>query len=213
MSDLNAIHLFEPGVATGDEHVLLRTSLAVAQNNLIWKLEGLSDDDLRRPMTLTSTNLIGVVKHLTGVTYWYLVGSFGLATDEFVWDWDDEEVWHGGDMWAYPHESPAAILASYRQACDFGLAAIDELGLDAVGKHHSGIAVSMRWMILTVLGDTQRHLGHADIVRENIDGAIGNDRILSNAVADDDYWAMYRRRMTGEISRDEWMDYSRARQG
>src|SRR5690242_20364447 len=68
VTNLNVIHLYEPKMATSDEKGLLRTHLALAQNHLLWKLDALSDDDLRRPMTKTSTNLIGIVKHLTGVT-------------------------------------------------------------------------------------------------------------------------------------------------
>jgi len=72
--------LYEPAMATGDEKALLRTHLALAQKHLLWKMDGLSDEELRRPMTKTSTNLIGIVKHLTGVTAQYLisVGGHGI---------------------------------------------------------------------------------------------------------------------------------------
>ena len=212
MSDLNVIHLFEPKLATGDEKALLRTHLALAQNDLLWKLEGLSDDDLRRPMTKTSTNLIGIVKHLTGVTAHYLISSFGREREYFPWEADDSELWYGGDMWALPEEAPTEIVAAYRRACDASLESIDAMDLDTVGTHHTGVKVSLRWMILTVLTDTLRHLGHADVVRENIDGAIGTSAVYSNtADGDDEYWAKFRQRIDGDLSRDEWIAYNKAR--
>jgi hypothetical protein len=215
MSDLNVIHLFEPKLATGDEKALLKTHLALAQNDVLWKLQGLSDDDLRRPMTKTSTNLIGIVKHLTGVTAEYLISAFGREREHFSWEADDSELWYGGDMWALPDESPAEIMAAYRRACDAALASIDELDLDAVGQHHAGVNVSLRWMILNVLSDTLRHLGHADVVRETIDGSVGVDPVLSNTVdgSDDEYWTLFRKRVTGELGRDEWIAYNKAREG
>lgn len=212
--DLNVIHLYEPTMATGDEKALLRTHLALAQTHLLWKLEGLSDEELRRPMTKTSTNLIGIVKHLTGVTAHYLISSFGRERELFQWELGEEpEFWYGGDMWATPEESPADLIAAYREACHAGRESIDALDLDTVGTHHTGLKVSMRWMILNVLADTLRHLGHADILRENIDGAVGVDPVLSNTIDgdDDEYWRKFRQRMTGELTRDGWISYAKSR--
>jgi hypothetical protein len=213
-ADLNVIHLYEPTIATGDERALLRTHLALAQKHLLWKLEGLTDGELRRPMTKTSTNLIGIVKHLTGVTAHYLISSFGRERELFEWELgDDPEFWYGGDMWATPEESTADLIAAYRRACAAALESIDALDLDTVGTHHTGLKVSLRWMILNVLADTLRHLGHADVLRENIDGAVGVDPVLSNTVdgGDDDYWTKFRQRMTGELTRDEWISYAKSR--
>lgn len=215
-ADLNVIHLYEPAMATGDEKALLRTHLALAQQHLLWKMDGLSDEALRRPMTKTSTNLIGIVKHLTGVTAQYLISSFGREREVFDWERDEEpEFWYGGDMWATPEESTADLLSAYRRACDAALESIDALELDAVGTHHTGLRVSLRWMILNVLSDTLRHLGHADVVRENIDGAVGGDPVLPSTVAgdDDEYWAKFRLRVTGELTRDEWITYAKTRSG
>jgi hypothetical protein len=213
-ADLNVIHLYEPAMATGDEKALLLTHLALAQKHLLWKLDGLSDEELRRPMTKTSTNLIGIVKHLTGVTAQYLISTFGREREVFDWERGEEpEFWYGGDMWATPEESSADLLSAYRRACDAALESIDALDFDAIGTHHTGLKVSLRWMILNVLSDTLRHLGHADVIRENIDGAIGGDPVLPSTVAgdDDEYWAKFRLRVTGELSRDEWIAYAKSR--
>ena len=215
-ADLNVIHLYEPHMTTGDEKALLRMHLALAQQQLLWKLSGLGDDELRRPMTKTSTNLVGLVKHLTGVTAEYLISSFGREREVFDWEvGDDPEFWYGGDMFATPEESPAELVDAYRRACAAALESIDALDLDAVGTHHTGVKVSLRWMILNVLVDTLRHLGHADVVREQIDGRVGLDPVVSSTVdaADDEYWATFRQRVTGELTRDEWMAYAKARPG
>src|SRR2546425_12519593 len=163
--------LYAPPLTTGDEQALLSTHLKLVQHAFIWKLEGLGDADLRRPMTKTGTNLIGIVKHLTGVTYGYLCSAFGRERETFPWEFD-EELFYGLDMWATPDESTDDILAAYRRACDAASRTIDELDLDTTGKHHTGLTVSLRWMIFNVLMDTSRHAGHADIVREAIDGSV-----------------------------------------
>src|SRR5207248_11077808 len=171
---------YDPKMATSEEKDLLRTHLRSVQQALIWKLEGLSEADLRKPMTKTSTNLIGIVKHLTGVTYGYLVSAFGRERETFAWEFD-EELFFSADMWATPEESCDEIIAAYRRACDAASTTIGDLDLDATGKHHTGLTVSLRWMILNVLMDTTRHTGHADVVREMIDGSIGMGPIFSSA--------------------------------
>jgi len=211
MTDVNPIKLYEPALATGGEKALLSTHLRLVQQALIWKLEGLGDADLRRPMTKTGTNLIGIVKHLTGVTYGYLCSAFGRKRETFDWELD-EELFYGLDMWVTPEESTDEVLAAYRRACDAGAETIDELDLDTVGRHHTGLKVSLRWMILTVLMDTARHAGHADIVREHIDGSVGAGPVLPNTVSgDDEYWRKYTARITGELDREGWMSYNRSR--
>ena len=214
MTEPSAVHLYEPACATGDEKTLLKTHLGVIQRSLLWKLEGLTDADLRRPMTKTGTNLIGIVKHLTGVTFGYLCSAFGRERETFPWELD-EELFYGLDMWATPDESTDEIIAAYRRAIDAGAETIDELPLDTTGKHHTGLTVSLRWMILNVLMDTTRHAGHADVVREAIDGRIGMGAVLSSTEDGDDeeYWRMYRARITGEIDREAWMAYNRSRPG
>lgn len=206
------MRLFAPDVATGSEKDLLRTHLRLTQQALLWKLDGLSDADLRRPMTKTGTNLIGIVKHLTGVTYGYLCTAFGRERETFEWEFD-QELFYGLDMWATPDESPAEIVAAFQRACNAAADTIDELDLEATGRHHSGVTVSLRWMTLTVLQDTLRHCGHADVVREMIDGRVGMNPHDGSVSEDDEYLEMYRARITGQLDREAWMAYNRGRPG
>ena len=116
-------------------------------------------------------------------------------------------------MWATPEESCAGIVAAFRRAADAAARTIDELELDATGKHHSGLTVSLRWMILNVLEDTIRHAGHADIIRESIDGRVGLNDVIPNVQSseDEEYYRRYLARMAGEISGEEWMAFNRSR--
>jgi hypothetical protein len=212
MPDVDKINLFDPTLVMGDEKALLKKHLRAIQQSLLWKVEGLSDEDLRRPMTKTGTNLIGIVKHLTGVTYAYLCSSFGRPTEPIPWE-HDEELFHGLDFWATPDDSCEEIIAMYRRASDASMRTIDELDLDTEGRHHAGVAVSLRWMILVVLADTLRHTGHADVVREMIDGRVGahaNDG-MSTRDNDEEHLQMMGARRSGEIDRDTWLAYNRDR--
>src|SRR3954451_9030600 len=181
-----------------DEKAQLLKHLGEVQQSLLWKVEGLSDAELRRPMTDTGTNLIGIVKHLTGITYGYLVSAFGREREPLPIE-DDEELFFGLDLWATPDESTEEIVAVYRRACAAGARTIEELDLDTSGIHHSGSSVTLREMVLTVLLDTTRHAGHADVVRELVDGRVGSRPGDPMSPDDPEYLRMYRARITGEI--------------
>ena len=206
--------LYGPPLTTGDEKSLLHVHLRLHRDALLWKLEGLDEADLRRPLTGTGTNLLGLVKHLTGVEGAYFCDAFGRPRPPLAWE-SDEDVAMGefSDMYAKPDETSEQIVASYRAATAAADASINELDLDAVGRHHMGIAVSLRWMLFTVLLDTARHAGHADIVREMIDGAAGSHREWSGvAPADDvDYRQTYLARVRGEVDDQTWYGFLRAR--
>ncbi|MFD7159256.1 DUF664 domain-containing protein [Kribbella sp. NPDC059898] len=197
------------------EKTLLLRHLDEVQRSLLWKVEGLSDAPLRQPMTPTGTNLIGIVKHLTGITYGYLVVAFGQeqAGDRMSDGLDDEELFFGLDLWATPDESVEELLAAYRRACAAAARSIEALELDATGTHHSGNTVTLREMVLTVLLDTTRHTGHADVVRELTDGRVGSRPGDPMSPDDEEYLRMYRARITGGIDRDTWMAYVRGLPG
>jgi hypothetical protein len=195
-----------------DEKAQLLNHLDEVQRSLLWKVEGLSDAELRRPMTKTGTNLIGIVKHLTGVTSGYLVSAFGREREMLPWE-DDEELFYGLDMWATPDESIEELVATYRRACAAAAQTVEELELDTVGTDHTGTTVTLRSMILTVLLDTTRHAGHADVVREMLDGRVGSREGDPMSPDDEEYLRMYRARITGEIDREAWMEYVRGLPG
>jgi hypothetical protein len=145
-----------------------------ARDALLWKLDGLSEYDVRRPLVPTGTNLLGLVKHVTAVEMGYFGEVFGPpGADPMPWDESDPM----SDMFAFPAESREFITGLYRRAWAHTDATIDALPLDAVGRVPWWPAdrneVTLHHVLVRVVGETSRHAGHADIVRELIDGAAG----------------------------------------
>ena len=154
----------------------LRRYLQVARDAVVWKLDGLAEYDARRPLTPTGTNLLGLVKHLAWVEAGYLGVTFGRPFPEPD-PFDDPDVDPTVDMWATAEESREDIVALYRRVWAHSDATITALPLDAAGRvphwpaEHA--TVSLHRILVHVLAETNRHAGHADIVRELIDGAAG----------------------------------------
>jgi uncharacterized damage-inducible protein DinB len=157
---------------TGDEKESLRVSLDRHRDAVLWKLEGLDDVDLRRTMTPSGTNLLGLVKHLAAVEYGWFCQTFGRATEPLPFDDDDENA----DLRVRPEETTEGVLAFYDRARAAADQVIDELALDETGTAWFGDAVSLRWVLIHMVEETARHAGHVDIVRELIDGMTGDHR-------------------------------------
>jgi Protein of unknown function (DUF664) len=155
---------------TGGEKESLHVSLDRHLDVVLWKLEGLDDEQLRRPMTPSGTNLLGLVKHRGAVEYGWFCETFGRETEPLPFDEDDENA----DMRAEPHETTEDILAFFGRARAAADRVIDELDPDDVGKAWFGDSVSLRWVLIHMIEETARHAGHMDIVRELIDGATGD---------------------------------------
>ncbi|TDD73406.1 DinB family protein [Actinomadura rubrisoli] len=158
------------GPVTGGEKENLRFSLDRHREAVLWKLQGLDDEQLRRPMTPSGTHLLGLVKHLAAVEYNWFCETFGRETEPLPFDDEDEDA----DLRVEPHEATADILAFYARARAASDAVIGELELDALGTAWSGETVSLRWVLVHMVEETARHAGHVDIVRELIDGATGD---------------------------------------
>jgi hypothetical protein len=152
----------------------LRRYLQQARDVMLWKLDGLSEYDIRRPLVPTGTNLLGLVKHLAGVEFAYFGTTFGRPSpDEPPWSEDDPM----SDMFAAADESRAQITGLYKKAWAHSDATIEALPLDAIGHvphwPDERAEVTLHRIMVHVTADSQRHAGHADIVRELIDGAVG----------------------------------------
>lgn len=201
-------------LATGSEKGLLHLHLQLARDVLAFKVEGLREEDRRRPMTATGTNLIGVVKHMTWIEGWYLCQAFGRPRPELPWEADDDAaIYQWSDMYAKPGETTDELLAAYRAAATASDRVIEELDLDTVGLHPSGIPMSLRSLLLIVLVDTTRHAGQSDIVRELVDGETGSRGRPSPFPGreDEDYRQRYLARVRGEVDDETWWAYLRSR--
>jgi uncharacterized damage-inducible protein DinB len=155
---------------TGAEKESLHVSLDRHRDAVLWKVEGLSDSDLRRVMTPSGTSLLGLVKHLAAVEYSWFVQTFGRETEPLPFDDNDENA----DLRVEPNETTAGILAFYSRARVAADQVINEVALEDTGTAWFGDAVSMRWVLIHMIEETARHAGHMDIMRELIDGATGD---------------------------------------
>ena len=155
---------------TGAEKESLHASLNRHRDVVLWKVDGLDDASLRRPMTPSETTLLGLVKHLAAVELGWFCETFGRETEPLPFDPDDEDA----DLRVGPHETTADILAFYARARTAADRVICESGLDETGTAWNGDTVSMRWVLIHMIEETARHAGHMDILRELIDGATGD---------------------------------------
>jgi uncharacterized damage-inducible protein DinB len=177
----------------------LHEYLQEAREAVLSKLDGLSEYDARRPLTPTGTNLLGLVKHLASVELGYFGDTFGRPSGvPLPWFEADAEV--NADMWATPEESRDDIVSLYRRAWSHSDATIDALALDAIGhvpwwpKERN--QVTLHRVLVHMLAETDRHAGHADIVRELIDGVVGMRSNGDNmAPGDAAWWESYRNRL------------------
>ena len=177
----------------------LRSYLQAARNALLWKLEGLSEYDVRRPLTPTGTNLLGLVKHASGVELGYFGDVFERPSDE-PFPWLDDDAEPNADLWATADETREQVVAQYRRVWVHADATIEVLPLDAPGRvpwwAPERNQVTLHQILVHVISDLQRHAGHADIVRELIDGAVGMRAGNDNLPAvDQAWWQNYRNRV------------------
>jgi uncharacterized damage-inducible protein DinB len=150
----------------------LHEELQWTREALVWKLDGLSEYDIRRPLTATGTNLLGLVKHTATWEARYLGDVFNRPFPDLLPRWQDSD---GSDLWVTEDESREHIIDFYRRAWEHADATIGELPLDASGHvpWWSRPDVTLFRILVHVLNDTTRHAGHADILREQLDGQTG----------------------------------------
>lgn len=178
---------------------VLNRYLRAGREALLWKLEGLSPYDARRPMTPTGTNLVGLVKHTASVEAGYLGSVFGRPFPDEPFPWFSEDAEPNADMWATTDESVAGIVDLYERVALHTEATIEALDLGSLGHvpwwgDHGD--VTLLQILVHVATETHRHAGHADIVREMIDGSIGLRPGSENLPeVEPDYWPAYRQRL------------------
>jgi uncharacterized damage-inducible protein DinB len=185
---------------------VLHEYLQSGRDALLWKLEGLGERDLRMPRTPTGTNLIGIVKHMANVELGYFGDTFGREwptpgerVSEEAFEVDPQADWYATES-----ETAQGIIDLYRRVWSFADATIDELSLDATGRVPWWPAerntVTLQRIMVHVLDDLARHAGHADILREQIDGVAGLRAGSSNLPAQED-WPAYVARLTALAER------------
>ncbi|NAZ77144.1 DUF664 domain-containing protein [Kineococcus sp. T13] len=166
---------------------------------VLWKLEGLSERDARRPLTPTGTNLLGLVKHLAGVEAGYFGEVFARPFPEPL-PWVEDDAEPNADMWATAEESREDVTALYRRVWAHSDATVAALPLDAPGHvpwwRPQARPVTLHRVLVHVVAETHRHAGHADVVRELVDGRAGLRAANGNLPdGDADWWAAHRARL------------------
>jgi len=169
----------------------LQRYLQQGRDGLLRSLDGVSEYDARRPLVPSGTNLLGLVKHVAGVELGYLVESVGRDAPVLPWN-ADGSVWEGAHMSALASESREYLLDLYRSVWALTDASIAELPLDA--------PATVAWwpaerrettfgnLLVRCVAETAQHAGHADILREGLDGQGGRDH---DDVGDADTWSAY----------------------
>jgi Protein of unknown function (DUF664) len=183
----------------GDPKADLQRYLQEGRGALLWKLEGLSEYDIRRPLVPTGTNLLGLVKHLASIELGYFGDTFGRPSGEPL-PWFEPGAEDNADMWATAEESREQIIGLYHRAWAHSDATIGELPLDAIGHvpwwPEERNAVTLHHILVRMTAETHRHAGQADIVRELIDGAAGWQEGKDNLPPGDKaWWDSYRERL------------------
>lgn len=190
-----------PATPKADLHRYLRSARAA----LVWKLDGLTEYDARRPLTPTGTNLLGLVRHVSSVDVGYFGECFGRPFAEPL-PWFDEGAEPNADFWVPPNVSRADVLGLAERAWAHSDATIEELPLDAVGHvpwwRPGRQDVTLHQLLVHMIAETHRHAGHADIVRELVDGAAGLSAGNENLPERDEAWWADHRARVEQAARD-----------
>ncbi|WP_432511672.1 DinB family protein [Kineococcus sp. SYSU DK001] len=159
---------------TAGEKPSLVASLQRHREAVLWKLEGLDDEQLRRRVVGSETTLLGTVKHLASTEYGWFCSTFGRPSDEIpsaVLDEDPQADWR-----IHPWETTEGVLAYYERARAAADEAIRELKTTERGTAWHGATVTLRWVLIHMIEETARHAGHVDVLRELVDGRTGDHR-------------------------------------
>ncbi|WP_078715162.1 DinB family protein [Agreia bicolorata] len=188
-----------------DEKTTLHDYLRRGRDSLLLKVEGLSEYDVRRPLTPTGTNILGLVKHVASVQLDYFGVTFGRPADRAI-PWLAEDAVPDSDMWVPAAESRAEIIEFHHYSAAHSDATIDALSIDAIGEvpwwKPGTRRVTLHQILVHVVAETARHAGHADILRESIDGEVGlraADPNIPGRSAEE--WAAYRAMIEADARR------------
>ena len=166
-----------PAVAVaGEERALLEQFLDYYRAIVARKLHGVSEADARRLQTPSGMSMLGLVRHLAGVELRWLVERLAGEAPQYLWTQVEYEADPNTPWKPHPDETVASVLAFYHRACDEARVAARRFGLDDEARDADAAArgITLRWILLHMLEETARHAGHLDLMREEVDGTVGN---------------------------------------
>jgi len=172
----------------------LHQCLRWARDEVVPKLDGLEEYDARRPMTRTGLNLLGLVKHLAFFEASYFGFVFGRPYPEVI-PAVDESFQNPDLMWVGVDETREQIVEDYRKACRHADETIAGLATDARGRipWWGADEVPLFNVMAHMLGETRQHLGHMDLIREQLDGRVGEGVEALSSSEEADFARRWRR--------------------
>ncbi len=156
-------------VYTAKGHETLSAFLDYLRETVLWKVDGVSDEEARRPMVASGTSLGGILKHLAFVERFWFRSVFAGEDVEFPWSEDDPDADFRVEEW----ETVAGLSEFYRAEIERSRAIAAGVALK-VQAANADFAISLRWVLVHMIEETARHAGHADILREMVDGETGD---------------------------------------
>ena len=156
---------------TGPGKDMLLTLLDNNRAVMVWKLDGLTLEEARRPVVASGTSMLGLVKHLAYVERWWFDDFFAGNTVDYPWSEEDPDA----DFRTEEGETVADVISLYTEAVVRSNELVAEAHMDdlSVGSR-GGEQFALRWIVAHMIEETARHAGHADIIREMIDGTTGD---------------------------------------
>jgi uncharacterized damage-inducible protein DinB len=168
--------IFDTGeiAAVADERTTLEVFLDYYREAVKAKLRGVSEEEARRRLVPSATTLAGLIKHLCRVeASWFQHRLAQVSSEELPpLRWIDDEP--DGDFQVAPDETVEALVALYDEQCALSRQTAARFKLEEVVPHPRLGEVSLRWIYVHMIEETARHAGHADILREQIDGTTGD---------------------------------------
>jgi len=159
-----------PVPVTGDEKTMLAAFLDRYRETIVWKLDGLSTAQASQKLVPSASTLLGIAKHLAYVERgWFQLRFAGEAV---TFPWPDEEDDKDPDFRIDSADTIESITALYQQEIARSRAIVGPASLDDLARNMDNPR-SLRWIMIHMIEETARHAGHADILRELTDGAIG----------------------------------------
>jgi uncharacterized damage-inducible protein DinB len=178
MTDVDEQGRPEPPLAA-DETATLEGYLEYQRATLAWKCHGLDATGLNATVAASSMTLGGMLKHLALVEEWWFSEWLHGRDPEPPWDEVDWDADHDWDWHSAVEDSPEQLLALWQDAVARSRAlvteALDDGGLARLAQRTwpDGRAPSLRWILCHMIEEYARHNGHADLIRESIDGRTG----------------------------------------
>jgi uncharacterized damage-inducible protein DinB len=174
----------EPPIAANETETLLGF-LDFQRATFEWHCRGLDGEALQRTTAASTMTLGGMIKHLTLVenywlTEWWLNEPAGPPWDDVHWDADRDWEWHSA-----ADDSPQELMADWKTRVERSRRTVDDAisaagqDSDALGAltkkpaDDKGFQPSLRWILVHLIEEYARHNGHADLIRESIDGQTG----------------------------------------